>query len=35
VYKRQDKDTLEKAFATADRMINNIDEYGVPCISMM
>lgn len=32
---KYDKDTLEKAFATADRMINNIDEYGVPCISMM
>lgn len=32
---KYDKASLEKAFASADKMIDNIDRYGVPCISMM
>ncbi len=29
------KEQLEKALATADRMIDNLDRYGVACVSMM
>lgn len=32
---KYDKASLEKAFAKADAMIDNLDRFGVPCISMM